>query len=89
MRLSTRVQELFKTSLGESVSERLLKQKHNKIEKLFKRGVISSAMIIEAHRQLIEFTNTRFEFELGAVEALWNIYKIQGKLLNQKIEENI
>ena len=62
-----------------------LERKHLKIEKLFKRGVISTAMIIESHRQLIEFANTRNEFELGAAEALWNIYKINGTLFSEKL----
>ncbi len=61
-----------------------LEKKHLKIEKLFKRGMISTALIIETHRQLIEFANTRYEFELGVVEALWNIYKINGTLMNEK-----
>ena len=62
-----------------------LEKKHLKIEKLFKRGVISTAMIIESHRQLIEFANTRYEFELGAAEALWNIYKINGTVFSEKL----
>lgn len=62
-----------------------LERKHLKIEKLFKRGVISTAMIIESHRQLIEFANTRNEFELGAAEALWNIYKINGTVFSEKL----
>ena len=62
-----------------------LDKKHLKIERLFKRGVISTAMIIESHRQLIEFANTRNEFELGAAEALWNIYKINGTVFTEKL----
>ena len=62
-----------------------LENKQLKIEKLFKRGVISTAMIIESHRQLIEFANTRYEFELGAAEALWNIYKINGTVFSEKL----
>lgn len=62
-----------------------LDKKHLKIEKLFKRGVISTAMIIESHRQLIEFANTRNEFELGAAEALWNIYKINGTVFTETL----
>ena len=42
-------------------------------------------MIIESHRQLIEFANTRNEFELGAAEALWNIYKINGTVFTEKL----
>jgi cobalt-zinc-cadmium efflux system outer membrane protein len=58
-----------------------LKKKHQKIEKLFKRGIISTAMVIESHRQLLEFARTRNQYELRLTKALWNIYKIQGKVL--------
>lgn len=63
-----------------------LEKKHQKIEKLFKRGIISTSMIIESHRQLIENTVTRNNFELGAVEALWNIAKYTGEIHQKLIE---
>ena len=62
-----------------------LEKKHRKIESLFKRGIISTSLVIESHRQLIEFFNTRFEFENGATEALWNIYKLNGEIENKKL----
>lgn len=62
-----------------------LEKKHHRIEKLFERGVISTSMIIESHRQLLEFANTRFEFELGTVESLLNINKLNGTLLNNEL----
>lgn len=62
-----------------------LDRKHHKLDKLFKRGVISTALIIETHRQLIEYANTRFDFELGTVEALWNIYKINGTVFTESL----
>ncbi|OUR95446.1 hypothetical protein A9Q84_16570 [Halobacteriovorax marinus] len=75
----------FSSSLKIITNRADLDRKHNRIEKLFKRGIISTAMVIESHRQLIEFANTRFEFELGAVEALWNIYKLNGTVLEKKL----
>lgn len=75
----------FKRSLMVIATKKELDEKHNRIETLFKRGIISTSLVIESHRQLIEFASTRFEFELGAVEALWNIYKINGTLLEEKI----
>ncbi len=75
----------FRESLKTIASRDELEKKHMRIEKLFKRGVISTSMIIESHRQLIEFASTRFEFELGAVEAIWNINKIKGAVFSSKI----
>lgn len=62
-----------------------LEKKHQRAEKLFRRGVISTSMIIEVHRQLIEFSKTRYEFEYGIIEALWNIYKLNGTIENKNI----
>lgn len=62
-----------------------LDRKHKKVDALFKRGIISTSLVIESHRQLIEYTSTRNEFELGAVEALWNIYNHSGVVMSKKI----
>lgn len=75
----------YRNSLKSISSRGELNLKHQKIEKLIERGVLSTAMVLESHRQIVEFTNTRFEFELGAVEALWNIYKLNGTILNNKL----
>lgn len=72
-------------SLQKIATKEDLEKKHLKIEKLFRRGIISTAMIIESHRQLIEFAKTRYEFELGAVEALWNIHKINGTVFTETL----
>jgi len=75
----------YKDSLSTIANKKKLEKKHTKIESLFKRGIISTSLVIESHRQLIEFFNTRFEFENGATEALWNIYKLNGEIENKKL----
>ena len=75
----------FSHSLKTIANKEDLERKHQKIERLFKRGIISTSLVIESHRQLIEFSNTRFDFEQGAVEALWEIYKINGEIQTKKI----
>lgn len=75
----------FSSSLDGIASRAELEKKHHKIEALFKRGIISTSLVIESHRQLISFYITRFNFEIGAVEALWNIHKINGELNEHKI----
>jgi len=77
--------DAFRSSLKLSANQADLERKHQKIETLFKRGIISTSMVIESHRQLIEFANTRYEFELGAVEALWNVYKLNGTVLDKTL----
>lgn len=75
----------YKKSLSTIANKKKLEKKHSKIESLFKRGIISTSLVIESHRQLIEFFNTRFEFENGATEALWNIYKLSGEIEHKKL----
>lgn len=75
----------YKKSLKGIVNREALEKKHIKIESLFQRGIISTSLVIESHRQLIEFVNTRFSFEIGATEALWNIYKLKGDINNKKL----
>ncbi|MFG1481764.1 TolC family protein [Halobacteriovorax sp. HFRX-2_2] len=67
------------------VSQAVLEKKHKRIEKLFDRGVISTSLIIEAHRQMVDFSIRRNDYEMGAVEALWNIYLLRGTILEEQI----
>lgn len=75
----------YKTSLLTIANKKDLEKKHQRIEALFRRGIISTSLVIESHRQLIEFSTTRFEFEIGALEALWNIYKMNGDIANKRL----
>jgi len=75
----------YKKNLLSITSKKELEEKHQRIESLFKRGILSTSLVIESHRQLIEFSNTRFEFELGALEALWNIYKMNGEIATKRL----
>ncbi|WP_412474318.1 TolC family protein [Halobacteriovorax sp. YZS-1-1] len=75
----------YKSVYQRMVSRSSLEKKHKRIETLFQRGVISTGLVIEAHRQLVDFTNRRNDYELGAVEALWNIYLLRGSILKERI----
>jgi cobalt-zinc-cadmium efflux system outer membrane protein len=58
-----------------------IEEKHSKIESLFLQGLVSSALIIEAHRQLVETIQITGERELRAIEAKIRIDEIDGRLL--------
>jgi cobalt-zinc-cadmium efflux system outer membrane protein len=75
----------YNQSLKSVAKKEELERKHMKIEKLFARGIISTSLVIESHRQLLEFTNSRLEFEAGALEALWYIYELTGSINNKKL----
>lgn len=82
LNLETLIQKYFylKKSFQTLSNREFLEQKHKEIHDLFKRGVVSTALVIESHRQLLEYENTQNEYELDAVETLWNIKKIKGTI---------
>ncbi len=51
-----------------------------KMEALFNRGIVASSLVVEAQRQIFEFTKSKQEQELQAIEALAKIYSIDGRL---------
>lgn len=62
-----------------------METKHKNMEELFERGLVSASLIIEAHRQMAEFAKDQNEQELNAVEALWSLYALQGRALEEKL----
>lgn len=50
-----------------------LQKKHRDLHKLIRRGVISPAMVIELHRQLLEFYDSLHRHEIKALDALWSL----------------
>ncbi|MFZ3230227.1 MAG: TolC family protein [Pseudobdellovibrio sp.] len=58
------------SSLKKTISTKSLEDKHNQMERLFFKGLVSSPLVIEAHRQLIELEQKRNAFELSAIETL-------------------
>lgn len=70
----------LKKTLVENKKNNQLEKKHDRIESLFRRGIISTGLVIESHRQLLEFANTHDEFELSALEALWQIHSLEGNV---------
>lgn len=62
-----------------------LEAEHEKMEGLYERGLIPSALVIEAHRQMVDYTRDLNEQELSAIRALWTIYAIEGRVLTEKL----
>lgn len=63
-----------------------IEEKHQNAERLFRRGVISSGLIIEVHRQMIELATSRQETQLEAFDTLWRALAHAGKLTHFKKE---
>jgi cobalt-zinc-cadmium efflux system outer membrane protein len=81
-----RVTRLFKqyqdniASLAEIPSPDDLQRKHSRIEKLFFQGLITSPLMIESHRQLVELEKSRHERELVTLELFYKLNALQGNL---------
>lgn len=76
-----RLVKVLKLSEALSSSE----SRHQEIEKLFEKGFIPSALILETHRQLIESKEKFHQLELKAIEALWRIYALEGRILEERL----
>lgn len=62
-----------------------IERKHHRVEALMIRGLISSSLSIEAHRQRADLEKSRNERELKAIEALWTIYKFDGRIFAEAL----
>lgn len=71
--------------LKESVSHEEIEKKHADAERLFSKGVVPSALIIEAHRTSFELEKARHERELKAFETLLDLYFIDGTSLEANL----
>ncbi|MBL7542591.1 MAG: TolC family protein [Bdellovibrionaceae bacterium] len=70
-------------SLENSLSSTELDRKHRDVESSFGSGVIPSSLVIEIHRQMADYVKSLSEQENTAIEALANIYSIEGRLLSE------
>ena len=65
--------------LASTLSHQEIEKKHHDIERLFLRGIVPSALVIEAHRTFVELEKSRNARELKALESLMTIYIFDGK----------
>lgn len=75
------VHKYYKTvqALKGTLSLNTINENHSQIEKQFFKGLVSSALVIEAHRQLIDLEGRRNTAELEAIEALGKILTIDNQ----------
>lgn len=72
-------------NLQNTPSNDSIENKHKRAEQLFAQGLISGPLIIETHKQLLEYVAIRNQEELRAIEALWRLYILKGDFLNQRL----
>lgn len=72
-------------ALEKAPSLRQMESKHQDMESFFERGLVSASLIIEAHRQISEFTRDQNEHEIRALRALWTIYGLEGRVQQESL----
>lgn len=70
-------------ALEKSITFENIQKKHAQVENSFDVGVVPSSLIIEIHRQMIDYTKTLDEQENTAIESLAKVYSLQGRLLSE------
>ncbi len=65
--------------LKKSLSNKSVDDNHLKTEKQFFSGLVSGALVIEAHRQFVDFEERRNSAELQAIETLGKLYILEQK----------
>jgi outer membrane protein, heavy metal efflux system len=59
--------------------------RHEAMERQFTRGLLPASLVIEAHRQRADYSRSRHEMELRAIEALWDLYALDGHALEKRL----
>ena len=55
--------------LKNSISAESVRKKHDRVDSFFRQGLASGGTVIEAHRQILTFTESQHEHELTALDA--------------------
>lgn len=71
------VQSRYKTAISE---------RHEKLHKLLDKGIVPAPLIIELHREILEYYEILHEQELRAVGALWKVYALDGIILQEELQ---
>lgn len=80
-----RVYESAVNILYKTMKQNVIEKKHNRIEKLYLRGVISSSVFLDSLKQKLSYLKSRNNREITALKALWSIHKYDGNILEEKI----
>ncbi|GEM_PF-439492 len=71
--------------LNKTMKRNLIEKKHQKIENMYLRGIISSSLYLDSLKQKFSYLKSRNSREMAAITALWNVYKYDGKIFKENI----
>ncbi|MCB0361354.1 MAG: TolC family protein [Bdellovibrionales bacterium] len=72
--------------IGKALSNKQIGLKHQDLHKMINRGVISAPIVIELHRQIMDYYEKLHEQELDGVTALWQIAALEGRILKEELK---
>jgi outer membrane protein, heavy metal efflux system len=70
-------------ALKSSLTPESIEKKDEQMERLFGRGLIPVSLLLEAHRQRLEWLKSQHEQELTATEALGRVRALNGTLFQE------
>jgi len=73
-------------SLMKSSNRNEVKKKHDRIDSLFRQGLASGSIVIEAHRQITEYTESQHEHEISALDAFLEIKTLSGENIEEILQ---
>ncbi len=56
-----------------------VRKKHHRVDSLFRQGLVSGSIVIEAHRQITDFTESQHKQELLAIESFLELKTLSGE----------
>jgi outer membrane protein TolC len=65
-------------SLARSSSRDDLRRKHHRVDSFFRQGLASGALVIEAHRLIVEYQQSQHEHENAAIDAYIDLMTLTG-----------
>ena len=66
-------------NIKDQFSKEDMEKKHHELESLFYRGLVSSSLIVEAHRQMLDLTFSQHEQQLKVLQLLFRAYALNGE----------
>ena len=72
-------------ALTKGPSHEALQAAHLDTERFAQLGLAPAPLIVESHRQQLEIIKSIHGQELKALEALWNIYGLDGRILEERL----
>lgn len=74
------------SSLKLAFKDTEMTKKHARVESLYKQGLLTGSLVIEAHRQQYEYTVSQHEHENAAIEAFLELKTLRGEDIEEILQ---